>query len=76
MGTFGKVKKYNKPSDDIDEKVKFLNKELIKTGYVKEAITNSTSNVYSTISYTQSAKEKLQDVETDASGEEVDKLDS
>ena len=71
MGTFGKVKKYNKPSVDIDEKVKFLNKQLIKTGVVVEEPTNSTSNVYSTISYTQSAKEKLQDVETDASGEEV-----
>ena len=71
MGTFGKVKKYSKPSFDIEEKAKFLEKELLKTNALSEEPANNTSDVYSTISYEQSYKEKLQDVKTDASGEEV-----
>ena len=32
MGAFRKVKRYTKPSHEIDEKVRLLNKELKKTG--------------------------------------------
>ena len=31
MSTFGRVKKYTKPSKALDEKAKFLEKELKKT---------------------------------------------
>jgi len=44
MGTFSKVLKYKKPSLPIDEKIRKLDKELKKT--LGEAITNSTSGVY------------------------------
>jgi hypothetical protein len=44
MGTFSKVLKYKKPNLPIDEKIKKLDKELKKT--LGEAITNSTSGVY------------------------------
>ena len=73
MGTFGKVKKYSKPSlsVEIEEKAKFLEKELLKTNALSEQPANNTSDVYSTISYEQSYKEKLQDITTNASGEEV-----
>lgn len=44
MGTFSKVLKYKKPNLPIDEKIKNLDRELKKT--LGEAITNSTSGVY------------------------------
>ena len=47
MSLFSKTKKYRKPSRDIDEKVKVLNKELEKTGVVLEdAPANSTGGLY------------------------------
>ena len=45
MGTFSRVKKYSKPSLEIDEKIKSLDKDLKKT--LGEAIANSTSGLYS-----------------------------
>lgn len=44
MGTFSKVLKYKKPSLPLDEKIRKLDKELKKT--LGEAITNSTSGLY------------------------------
>ena len=45
MGKFSKVKKYNLDSLSIDEKIKFLDKEMEKTG-LNEVAANSTSGVY------------------------------
>ena len=45
MGKFSKIKKYNLDSLSIDEKIKFLDKEMEKTG-LNEVATNSTSGVY------------------------------
>jgi len=59
MSLFSKTKKYRKPSRDIDEKVKSLNKELEKTGLVVEAgPANSTSGVYNTYIYHPEAEEE------------------
>jgi len=44
MGTFSKIKKYSKPSPEIDEKIKSLDEKIKKT--LGEAITNSTSGLY------------------------------
>ena len=44
MRTFSKIKKYSKPSLELDEKIESLDKELKKT--LGEAIANSTSGVY------------------------------
>ena len=53
MGKFSRIKKSRKTSSSIiDEKIKLLNKELIKTGMLSE-VTNSTSGVYSVTSYTE-----------------------
>jgi len=41
MGTFSKIKKYSKPSHEIEEKIDQLNKELIKTGMLSEVMTTS-----------------------------------
>jgi len=46
MGKFSKIKKYNLNSLSIDEKIKFLDKEMEKTG-LNEQPANSTSSVYS-----------------------------
>ena len=46
MGKFSKIKKYNLKSLSIDEKIKFLDKELERTG-LNEQPANSTSSVYS-----------------------------
>ncbi len=46
MGKFSKIKKYNLDSLSIDEKIKFLDKEMKKTG-LNEQPANSTSGVYS-----------------------------
>ncbi len=46
MGKFSKIKKYNLDSLSIDEKIKFLDKEMEKTG-LNEQPANSTSGVYS-----------------------------
>ena len=45
MGKFSKIKKYNLDSLSIDEKIKFLDKEMEKTG-LNEVAANSTSGVY------------------------------
>ena len=45
MGTFSRVKKYSKPSLEIDEKIRYLDQDLKKT--LGEAIANSTSGLYS-----------------------------
>ena len=44
MGTFSKIKKYSKPSLEINEKIKSLDQDLEKT--LGEAIANSTSGLY------------------------------
>ena len=63
MGLFSKTKKYRKPSRDIDEKVKSLNKELEKTGLVVEAgPANSTKHVYNTFVYHPSTEMEFSDV--------------
>ena len=46
MGKFSKIKKYNLDSLSIDEKIKFLDKEMEKTG-LNEVAANSTPGVYS-----------------------------
>lgn len=51
MGTFSKIKKYSKPSLELDEKIECLDKELKKT--LGEAIANSTGGVYSITQYTE-----------------------
>ena len=40
MGIFNSIKKSRKKSDDIDEKIEYLNKELEKTG-LREAMTTT-----------------------------------
>ena len=45
MGKFSKIKKYNLDSLSIDEKIKFLDKEMEKTG-LNEVAANSTAGVY------------------------------
>lgn len=45
MGKFSKTKKYNLDSLSIDEKMKFLDKEMEKTG-LNEVAANSTAGVY------------------------------
>ena len=45
MGKFSKIKKYNLKSLSIDEKIKFLDKEMEKTG-LNEIAANSTPGVY------------------------------
>lgn len=47
MGKFSRIKKYSKPSLEVNEKIEKLNKELEKTGVLFEAPTNSTSGLYS-----------------------------
>ena len=42
MGKFSKIKKYSKPSLDINEKIGNLNKELEKVGMLSEKMTTST----------------------------------
>ena len=42
---FNRIKKYSKASNDIDEKLEYLNKELKKTG-LDEAIANTTGGIY------------------------------
>jgi len=44
MGTFSKIKKYSKPSLEINEKIRSLDQDLKKT--LGEAIANSTSGLY------------------------------
>tara|TARA_B100000131_G_scaffold139446_1_gene135704 strand:- start:75 stop:2171 length:2097 start_codon:yes stop_codon:yes gene_type:complete len=59
MSLFSKTKKYRKPSRDIDEKVKLLNKELEKTGLIVEVgPANSTKQVYNTYIYHPEAEEE------------------
>ena len=45
MGKFSKIKKYSKPSLEIDKKIRSLDQDLKKT--LGEAIANSTSGLYS-----------------------------
>ena len=45
MSKFSKIKKYNKNSLSINEKIKFLDKEMKKTG-LNEVAANSTAGVY------------------------------
>jgi hypothetical protein len=45
VGKFSKIKKYSKPSLDINEKIENLNKEMSKVGMLSEKMTTST--VYS-----------------------------
>ena len=45
MSKFNKIKKYNKNSLSINEKIKFLDKEMEKTG-LNEVAANSTAGVY------------------------------
>mgnify|MGYP003117678351 CR=1 FL=1 len=62
MSTFGRVKKYTKPSKALDEKAKFLEKELKKTGVVVEAApANSTANLYTVVRMGNSSKEWIDD---------------
>jgi len=42
---FGRIKKYSKASNDIDEKLEYLNKQFKKTGLC-EIAANSTSGIY------------------------------
>lgn len=42
MGKFSKIKKYSKPSLDINEKIENLNKEMLKVGMLSEKMTTST----------------------------------
>lgn len=42
MGKFSKIKKYSKPSLDINEKIENLNKEMSKVGMLSEKMTTST----------------------------------
>jgi len=59
MSLFSKTKKYRKPSRDIDEKVKSLNKELEKTGLIVEVgPANSTKQVYNTYIYHPETEEE------------------
>lgn len=51
MGTFSKIKRYSKPSREINEKIDSLDQELKKT--LGEAIANSTSGLYSITQYTE-----------------------
>ena len=46
MGKFSRTKKSNKTSQSIDEKIRLLNRELVKTGMLSE-IANNTSDLYS-----------------------------
>ena len=63
MSLFSKTKKYRKPSRDIDEKVKSLNKELEKTGVVVESgPANSTKHVYNTFIYHPATDMEFSDV--------------
>lgn len=55
MGTFSKIKKYSKPSHEINEKIESLDLELKKT--IGEAVTNSTTGVYNTFQYVDSVAE-------------------
>jgi len=49
VGTFRQIKKYSRPSLELDEKIEYLNTQLIKTGMLSE-ITNSTVGLYSVVS--------------------------
>jgi hypothetical protein len=51
MGTFSKIKKYSKPSLELDEKIENLDNQIKKT--LGEAIVNTTSDVYNIIQYTE-----------------------
>ena len=63
MSLFSKTKKYRKPSRDIDEKVKSLNKELEKTGLIVEVgPANSTKHVYNTYIYHPATDMEFSDV--------------
>ena len=46
MGTFSSIKKYSKPSLELDEKIEYLNTQLIKTGMLLERPSNSTVGLY------------------------------
>ena len=46
MGKFSKIKKYSKPSQEINEKIENLYKELEKTGALFETPTNNTTTIY------------------------------
>lgn len=48
MGKFSRIKKYSKPSLEVNERIEKLNKELEKTGVLSE-VTNSTVGLYSVI---------------------------
>ena len=62
MGTFNKLKRSRK-SSHLDEKIKFLNKELKKTGVVCEAApANSTAGIYNIIDFTEGLPEIISDV--------------
>jgi len=62
MGTFNKLKRSRK-SSHLDEKIKFLNKELKKTGVVcEDAPANSTAGIYNIIDFTPGLPEIRSDV--------------
>jgi len=62
MGTFNKLKK-NRKFSHLDEKIKFLNKELKKTGVVcEDAPANSTAGIYNIIDFTEGLPEIISDV--------------
>ena len=44
MGKFSKIKKYNSKSLSIDEKIKFLDKEMEKTGLNEKMTTGYVLN--------------------------------
>mgnify|MGYP003125380777 CR=1 FL=1 len=50
MGTFKKALKYRKSSLEIEEKERFLNKELVKTGMLSELMT--TGKMYTVVKTT------------------------
>ena len=41
MGTFSSIKKYSKPSLELDERISYLNSQLVKTGMLSERMTTS-----------------------------------
>lgn len=55
MGTFSKIKKYSKPSDELNEKIKNLDTQIKKT--LGEAIVNTTSDVYNIFQYIEPVEE-------------------
>lgn len=55
MGMFSKIKKYSKPSHEIDEKIECLERELKKT--IGEEIVNSSSGFYVLTKYNEPKEE-------------------